>query len=53
MRNYCLPLLSRKPWLRGESRLGLANGPLAEASQDIVHTYIGLGVGGWTLKMTL
>ena len=33
--------------------LVLANGPLSEAYQHIVHTYISIGVGDWALKMTL
>ncbi len=31
----------------------LANGPYAEAYSKVIHTYIGIGVGEWTLKMTL
>ena len=33
--------------------LVLANGPLAETYQHIIHTYISIGVGDWALKMTL
>jgi len=33
--------------------LVLANGPLSETYQHIVHTYISIGVGDWALKMTL
>jgi len=33
--------------------LFLANGPLAEAYNDVIHTYISIGVGDWALKMTL
>lgn len=33
--------------------LVLANGPLSQAYQQIVQTYISIGVGGWKLKMTL
>ncbi len=31
----------------------LANGPLADSYNKILHTYIGIGVGEWSLKMTL
>ncbi len=31
----------------------LANGPLSEIYQHVVHTYISIGVGDWALKMTL
>jgi NhaA family Na+:H+ antiporter len=33
--------------------LVLANGPLASAYEHLVHTPIGLAIGGWTLEMTL
>ena len=33
--------------------LVLANGPLSDAYQNIVRTYISIGVGDWALKMTL
>ena len=33
--------------------LVLANGPLSETYQHIVHTYISIGVSDWALKMTL
>ncbi len=33
--------------------LVLANGPLSDAYQNIVHTYVSIGVGDWALKMTL
>jgi NhaA family Na+:H+ antiporter len=33
--------------------LVLANGPLAETYLHIIHTYISVGVGDWSLKMTL
>jgi NhaA family Na+:H+ antiporter len=33
--------------------LVLANGPLASAYEHLVHTPVGLAIGGWTLEMTL
>ena len=33
--------------------LVLANGPLTSAYEHLVHTPIGLTIGGWTLEMTL
>ena len=33
--------------------LVLANGPLASAYEHVVHTLISLGIGGWTLEMSL
>ena len=33
--------------------LVLANGPLAEDYQHVIHTYISIGIGDWVLKMTL
>lgn len=33
--------------------LVLANGPLTSAYEHLVHTPIGLAIGGWTLEMTL
>ncbi|MEN8180161.1 MAG: Na+/H+ antiporter NhaA [Pseudomonadota bacterium] len=33
--------------------LVLANGPLASAYEHFVHTLISLGIGGWTLEMSL
>lgn len=33
--------------------LVLANGPLSDAYQHIVHTYINISIGDWSLKMTL
>lgn len=33
--------------------LVLANGPLSDAYQNIIHTYISIGVGDWALEMTL
>ncbi len=33
--------------------LVLANGPHAETYNNVIHTYISIGVGDWALKMTL
>jgi NhaA family Na+:H+ antiporter len=33
--------------------LVVANGPLAEDYQHLIHTYISIGIGDWVLKMTL
>ncbi len=33
--------------------LVLANGPLASAYENAVHTQIGLSIGGWALEMSL
>ena len=33
--------------------LVLANGPFAEAYDKILKTYVGIGFGDWTLKMSL
>ncbi len=31
----------------------LANGPMADTYQSIIHTYLSIGIGDWSLKMTL
>jgi Na+:H+ antiporter, NhaA family len=33
--------------------LFLANGPLTETYQHVIHTYISIDVGDWALKLTL
>jgi len=31
----------------------LANGPLSEAYNNVIHTYASIGIGDWSIKMTL